>query len=148
VWFALVLAVLLLLLVWVRERSLQVARQLEISGDFREALSLFWAWGTDADVARIIRRIEPDMASRFRGGGDPWLLVTAPANAAAILVILCYQAIRRRAGRRVCLYWPNCSAYGLGAMRRRNVIKASSLVLWRVRSCNGASDGLDIYGWL
>jgi len=130
-----------------RDRALLLARRFERSGEEYEALSLYWAWGTDADVARIILLLEPGRPLRVRRS-DPWLTLTSPANAAAISAIILYQMLRRTGGHRVCLFWPNCSAYGLGVMRRRNVFTASRLVLARVRSCNGAGHGVEILGWL
>lgn len=130
----------------VRGRALQLAREREQADDPYEALSLFWAWGSNADVSRMVLRVEPGQRLRSRRL-DPWLLLTFPANAVGILAIVLYQTVRQSNGRRVCLFWPNCSAYGLGVMRRRNVFEATRLVLARVRSCNGATQGLEIAGW-
>ncbi|MFH2063355.1 MAG: membrane protein insertion efficiency factor YidD [bacterium] len=40
-----------------------------------------------------------------------------------------------------CRYWPSCSEYGFGALRRYGLLKGSVRTAWRVMRCNPWSAG-------
>jgi putative membrane protein insertion efficiency factor len=40
-----------------------------------------------------------------------------------------------------CKYYPTCSAYAEGALRRHGVVKGTLLAMWRVLRCNPFSHG-------
>lgn len=40
-----------------------------------------------------------------------------------------------------CRYYPSCSSYALGAVRRYGVLRGTVIAAWRVIKCNPLSDG-------
>lgn len=40
-----------------------------------------------------------------------------------------------------CRYYPSCSSYAMGALRRYGTIRGLILAIWRVLRCNPFSDG-------
>jgi uncharacterized protein len=40
-----------------------------------------------------------------------------------------------------CRYYPSCSNYAIGALRRHGVIKGTGMAAWRVLRCNPFSNG-------
>jgi uncharacterized protein len=45
------------------------------------------------------------------------------------------------AGAPTCKYYPTCSAYASGALRKHGLVKGSTLTAWRLLRCNPWSRG-------
>ena len=65
----------------------------------------------------------------------------AALRAIAIAPIRLYQRAISPAIPQRCKYYPSCSAYAVGAIRRYGILKGLVLAAWRVLRCNPWSHG-------
>jgi putative membrane protein insertion efficiency factor len=56
-------------------------------------------------------------------------------------MVRAYQAVVSPWLPRTCRYYPSCSAFAVGALRRHGAIKGTVLAIWRVLRCNPWSRG-------
>jgi uncharacterized protein len=59
----------------------------------------------------------------------------------AIAPIRLYQRVISPAIPQRCRYYPSCSAYAVGALRRYGILRGLVLAAWRVLRCNPWSHG-------
>ena len=127
-------------------RCAQSADVLAAGGQTYEALSLHWAWGTGTDVEFVLSDLpgaESPSGCRLpepRPAGDLRI-----AAVVAIGLVLLYQRVRPATrSRRECVFWPNCSNYAIGVLRRYPVVKAIRMIRDRVKRCTGVTAGVDL----
>lgn len=128
-----------------RGRRAEAAR-LEAEGSYRDALSLRWAWGDNADLAGLLARIpDTDETAAAAPEATPHRRL-GPANLAGVALVVAYQVLtaprHARFGHRQCVYWPNCSNYAIGALRRHRFDVAAGLAVRRLRACDGRAEGV------
>lgn len=56
-------------------------------------------------------------------------------------IVRVYQAVVSPWLPRTCRYYPSCSAFAVGALRRHGALKGTVLAIWRVLRCNPWSRG-------
>ncbi|MGO1560724.1 Protein YidD [Actinomycetales bacterium JB111] len=56
-------------------------------------------------------------------------------------MVRAYQAVVSPWLPRTCRYYPSCSAFAVGALRRHGAFKGTALAIWRVLRCNPWSRG-------
>lgn len=66
-----------------------------------------------------------------------WLI---PRNILVAFVITWRKLISPLYGN-VCLYYPSCSAYGLGSIQQHGFVLGSLLTSWRILRCNPFAKG-------
>jgi putative membrane protein insertion efficiency factor len=59
----------------------------------------------------------------------------------AVAPIRLYQLTLSRALAPRCKYYPSCSEYAVGAIRRYGVVRGFVLAVWRLLRCNPWSNG-------
>lgn len=70
-------------------------------------------------------------------------VVYLPRNTAVVLLRVYRAAVSPLYGD-VCRYYPSCSAYALGAIQQRGVVRGAGNALWRVLRCHPwAAGGID-----
>ena len=65
----------------------------------------------------------------------------AALRAIAVAPIRLYQRAISPAIAQRCKYYPSCSAYAVGAIRRYGILRGVVLAAWRVLRCNPWSHG-------
>jgi putative membrane protein insertion efficiency factor len=59
----------------------------------------------------------------------------------AIAPVRVYQRVLSPAIPQRCKYYPTCSEYAVGAIRRYGILRGLVLAAWRLLRCNPLSDG-------
>ena len=65
----------------------------------------------------------------------------SPFRTLAVAPVRLYQRAISPAMARRCKYYPSCSEYAVGAVRRYGVLRGVVLAIWRLLRCNPWSHG-------
>lgn len=121
---------------------IRLIRRYLANGDFRNAISLMWAWASEEELLAIHQRWGERNFHGILLAQRPQLLrLFYPHVLVLVLATLTYQAIRPGAwhGPGPCPAVPNCSNFLIGCLSRYGFFSAISRAHVRYQHCSGFS---------
>jgi len=111
-----------------------------------ETFSILWAWGDPNQTADFALSMEKYILLKYVQHPEPRIFdnMSFLSNALIAAILLYQRFLRVTTGHRQCVFWPNCSNYAIGMLRRHSVKYVFRKTILRIKQCDGSQNGFNI----